>query len=133
MLAANLPRTAVSAANAAESPTATVGRREMQSWRLLQLEPSALRQPDAFTAPATLASDGSHLSSTLYHLARSALRRERAATNEVGGDTESSQRIYGQIANRLSELIDDVREVSVDRDEKRELLTLMVTGISSIQ
>ncbi len=31
------------------------------------------------------------------------------------------------MANRLSELIDDVREVSVDRDEQRELLTLMVT------
>jgi hypothetical protein len=39
LLAPNLPRTALSAANAAESPTATMARREMQSWRLLQLEP----------------------------------------------------------------------------------------------
>lgn len=133
LLAANLPRTALSAANAAESPTATVARREMQSWRLLQLEPSALRQPDNFTDPAKLASDGSHLPSTLYHLARSASRRERAAMGEVmngqsAGGSEVSQKIYSQIANRLAELIDDVREVSVDRDEKRELLTLMVTG-----
>jgi predicted ATPase len=132
LLAANLPRTALSAANAAESPTATVAKREMQSWRLLQLEPSALRQPDAFTDPTKLASDGAHLASTLYHLARSASRRERAAmgaaiTSQPGG-SDVSQRIYGQIANRLSELIDDVREVTVDRDEKRELLTLMVTG-----
>jgi predicted ATPase len=133
LLAANLPRTALSAANAAESPTATVARREMQSWRLLQLEPTALRQPDAFTAPVALASDGSHLAATLYRLARSARRRDRAAISEVtgsqtGGGSEVSQRIYGQIASRLSELIDDVREVSVERDETRELLTLMVTG-----
>jgi len=33
-----------------------------------------------------------------------------------------------QIANRLCELIEDVREVNVDRDDKRELLTLLVTG-----
>jgi hypothetical protein len=32
------------------------------------------------------------------------------------------------VANRLSELIEDVREVSVDRDEKRELLTLRATA-----
>jgi predicted ATPase len=134
LLAATLPRTALSAANAAESPTATVARREMQSWRLLQLEPSALRQPDAFTNSATLDTDGLHLPSALYHLAMSASRLERSASTEVvdsgqsGNGSEASQRIYGQIANRLSELIDDVREVSVDRDEKRELLTLMVTG-----
>jgi hypothetical protein len=34
--AANLPRTVLSAANSAESPTATLVKREMQSWRLLQ-------------------------------------------------------------------------------------------------
>ena len=50
-LAINLPRTVLSAANAAESPTALLARREMQSWRLLQLEPSSLRRPDQFKAP----------------------------------------------------------------------------------
>jgi hypothetical protein len=34
--------------------------------------------------------------------------------------------VYSQLANRLSELIANVREIRVDRDEKRELLTLMV-------
>jgi len=132
LLAANLPRTALSAANAAESPTATVAKREMQSWKLLQLEPSALRQPDPFTAPTKLASDGANLPSTLYHLARSADYRERAAVGVPNGHEykreDVSQQVYTQLANRLAELIDDVREVSVDRDEKRELLTLMVTG-----
>src|SRR5437660_8925617 len=68
-LAASLPRTVLSATNAAENPTALLARKEMQSWRLLQLEPSSLRQPDAFTAPTTLETDGSHLAATLYHLA----------------------------------------------------------------
>jgi len=30
--------------------------------------------------------------------------------------------VYSQIANRLAELIDDVYEVGIDRDERRELL-----------
>jgi hypothetical protein len=36
--------------------------------------------------------------------------------------------MYSQVANRLSELLDDVRRVGVDRDDRRELLTLEVTG-----
>ena len=68
-LASNVPRTAVSGANA-ESPTAMLAKREMQSWRRLQLEPSALRKPDPFTAPTKMGSDGSHLAAALYDLAR---------------------------------------------------------------
>lgn len=122
--AVNLPRTVLSAANAAESPTALVARREMQSWHLLQLEPSSLREPDQFTAPTRLRMDGAFLPATLYHLARShdILERENIT------DEEAEEQIYGRIANRLSELINDVREVSIDRDERRELLTLQVTG-----
>jgi energy-coupling factor transporter ATP-binding protein EcfA2 len=39
-----------------------------------------------------------------------------------------AERVYGRLANRLSELIDDVHLIKVDRDEKRELLTLQVCG-----
>ncbi len=125
LLAGNLPRTALSAANAAESPTATLARREMQSWRLLQLEPSKLRSPDPFTAPKKLFEDGSHLPATLFRLARAA-----ASGHADGGtyDETSEQRIYSQVSNRLAELIDDIREVFVDRDERRELLTVMARG-----
>jgi len=142
-LAVNLPRTVLSATNAAESPTALLARREMQSWRLLQLEPSSLRKPDEFTAPTRLGVDGSHLAATLYHLARTS--GGRSSDGRQGGrpptiplspsatenppaatpDAAASQ-IYGQVANRLAELIDDVYEIRVDRDEKRELLTLQV-------
>jgi predicted ATPase len=115
--AANLPRTVLSAANSAESPTATLAKREMQSWRLLQLEPSSLREPDNFTAPVELASDGAHLPSTLFHLANT--------VQEPGVDSAA---VYAEVANRLSQLIDDVRSVLVDRDERRQLLTIYAKG-----
>ena len=117
--AANLPRTVLSAANAAESPTAVVARREMESWRMLQLEPSALRRPDEFTSPTHLKPDGSHLAATLYRLARTA--RQDGSPQEAWAAQTCSR-----ITNRLSELIDDVRDVRIDRDEKREILTLYV-------
>jgi predicted ATPase len=120
--AANLPRTVLSVTNAAESPTALLAKREMQSWRLLQLEPSSLRQPDEFTAPTKLEIDGSHLPANLYHLAR--LERYRNGRS----DRDKSNQIYSEVANRLANLIDDVDSVWIDRDDRRELLTLMVTS-----
>ncbi len=119
--AAKLPRTVLSATNAAESPTALLARNEMRSWRMLQLEPSALRKPDEFTAPTRLGTDGSHLPATLYRLAHE-------ATVTPSDDRPDDAGLYAQVANRLSELIEDVREVNVLRDEQRELLTLTVKG-----
>ncbi|PWU20824.1 MAG: ATPase [Verrucomicrobia bacterium] len=107
-----LPRTVLSSATAAESPTALCARREMQSWQLLQLEPAALRQPDEFTAPSQLESNGRHLAANLYRLATH----------------DDSDKVCSQLANRLSELIGSVRRVRVDRDEKRELSTVMMTN-----
>ncbi|HXM23714.1 MAG TPA: AAA family ATPase [Terriglobales bacterium] len=121
LLASTLPRTALSAANAAESPTAMLARRELQSWRRLQLEPSALRRPDPFTAPAKMGSDGSHLPAALYDLAKSP-----SFSKFAGKTANPAELVYTQVANRLSELIEDVRSISVDRDEKRELLTIQV-------
>ncbi len=112
--AADLPRTVLSAATAAESPTALVARREMQSWQLLQLEPAQLRKEDEFTdlMPTRLSTTGSHLPATLYALARNA----------------QAGQVYAQVANRLAELLDDVESLTVERDERRELLTLYLTG-----
>jgi len=107
--AQQLPKTVLSATNASESPTALLARREMQSWRLLQLEPSALRRPDEFTAPARLSPDGSHLPATLHRLSK------------------SSPTVYEEVAGRLKELILELRAVGVDLDEKRELLSLVAT------
>lgn len=115
-----LNRTVLSTTNTSESPTALLARREMQSWRLLQLEPSALRRPDEFSAPTKLGSDGSHLASTLYRLAYHNGRSEQSASDEP--------RVCTTVANRLAELIDDVYGIVVDRDVKRELLTLSLVG-----
>ncbi|MEW6368337.1 MAG: AAA family ATPase [Acidobacteriota bacterium] len=123
-LAANLPRTVVSSANAAESPTALLARREMQSWRLLHLEPSALRRPDEFKAPPRLGLDGAHLPATLYHLAH----RHKENGSEDSAAEETARRVCARVANRLAELITDVYEVRVDKDDRRELLTLEVSS-----
>jgi predicted ATPase len=119
--ASALPRTMLSTVQTGEYPTALLVRREMQSWRLLQLESSALRQPDEFTAPPRMASNGSHMAATLYHLAR------RAAANGNGkADETRTAAVYAQMANRLASLLEDVREVVIDRDETRERFTLLV-------
>lgn len=104
-----LPRTVLSTVNAQESPTAVLARQEILNWHLLQLEPSALRAPDGFDAPARLAANGAHLPATLYRLSQ-----------------QQDERPLTEIANRLFELIDHVGQVHIDRDEKRELLTLLL-------
>ena len=121
--AANLPRTVLSVANAAESPTVLCTRREMESWRILQLEPSALRKPDEINASPHLTRNGAHLAANLYHLAQSGVIEVK--NGEVRTDPDF---IFTKVANRLSTLIGDVRRVWVDRDDKREVLTLQVTS-----
>jgi predicted ATPase len=125
LLARNLPRTVLSAANAVENRTATLVKNEMLSWKRVQLEPSAMRAPDSLTAPTIMGSDGSHLPSMLCELARQPIYKSRTV-----GQNGSSQpsRVYSMAANRLAELIDDVRQVKVDRDERLDLLTLQVAG-----
>jgi predicted ATPase len=115
-----LNRTVLSTTNTSESPTALLARREMLSWRLLQLEPAALRKPDEFSAPTKLGPNGSHLAATLYRLAYENSSKKITDTQ--------NPKVCSVVANRLGGLIDDVYRVSIDRDEKRELLTLNVMG-----
>lgn len=100
------PRTIVATTTTADDPTILAARREMQSWRKLALEPSAMRSPDSLADPAQVGADGAHLASTLYRLA-----------------LRESMDIYAIVAARASSLV-DLREVSVDLDQQRELLTL---------
>ena len=118
--AASLPRTMLSSVNnAAEHRTLVLARQEMMGWTQLQLEPSALRAPDGFTAPRTITPNGRHLPATLYALAQAAEREK----------TGSSVDVYAQVANRLSELVESVRRVTVDVDEKRQILTIVMTDL----
>jgi len=107
--AEKLPRTVLSTVNAQESPTAVLARQEMLNWKMLQLEPSVLRAPDGFDAPSRITPHGGHLPATLYRL------------------DQQRDRSWAEIANRLSELTEHIGQVRVDRDEKRELLTLLLT------
>ncbi len=119
-LAVGTPRTVLSIANAAESPTALCARREMESWMLLQLEPSSLREPDHIHAPHMLSQEGEHLPATLYALAQGAKKPGMDAREARAAETH----VYGTIANRLSQLIDNINSLKVDHDEKRDMLTL---------
>ena len=107
--ASKLMRTVLSSVNAGEAATAALAKREMQSWQLLQLEPTALRKPDPIDAPAHLGPDGAHLPATLYRLARLYGRA-----------------VYARVGQRLAELNEDVQHVLVERDDKRDLLIMEV-------
>lgn len=116
--AASLPRTMLSSAsNATEHRTLVLARQEMSSWTQLQLEPSALRAPDGFTSPRTVGPNGEHLPGTLFELAQAAER------DHPGGAEDT----YAQVANRLSQLVEDVRRIAVEVDEKRQTLSIVMT------
>jgi predicted ATPase len=107
--------TVVSTVNSAQDPTILAARREMQSWRRLALEPTALRSADRFIDPTVIGPDGKHLAAALYRIA-----------NQGPDDAED---VYARIANRVSGLAGvDVRSLRVDVDETRQLFSLMVSG-----
>lgn len=119
-LAATMPRTVLStAAYAADHPTLVLARQEMMGWTQLQLEPTALRAPDPFYAPAQVSADGAHLPSALLAQARAADRAE------PGG----AEHVYAALANRIAGLYEDVAALRVDLDERRELYTIVLTDL----
>jgi predicted ATPase len=98
------PQTVLSGVNTISHASVLAARREMQSWRLLQLEPSALRKWDDLRSDPHVTSTGEHLPATL----------KRLANNSA-------------VAARLSDLIPGVVSVDVDQDDVRETLTVVVT------
>lgn len=106
------PRTVVGGTNAAEYPTVLAARREMSSWRSLQLEPSVMRAPDPLGSAARVDEHGGHIAATLQRLAQ--------------GDEHPGQTL-SEAANRLAALVPEVRELSIDRDEARQQLSIRAT------
>lgn len=114
----SLPRTMLSSVNnAAEHRTLVLAKQEMASWTQLQLEPSALRAPDDLTAPRAVGANGAHLPATLFELAQAADRTRPGSARDV----------YSKVANRLSQLVENVKKINVDVDEKRQLLSIVMT------
>lgn len=106
-------RTVLGGMASSDFPTLLAAHREMRSWRTLMLEPSAMRAPSGYRDPAYIDGRGANLPAAVERLCS---RR---------GDADQ---IYSELANRLAELIDDVRAVRVRDDETTETLTLEVQG-----
>lgn len=119
--AATAPRTIVGTSNTSITPTILAARREMQQWRFLALEPSAMRKPDRFQTDPFITENGGHLPVTLNRLVRDASQYKQEAED-----------IYAAVTNRLAELV-PVDEVRVEIDEVRQLLTLVVKERNGIQ
>ena len=109
------PRTIIGTEHTAATPTILAARREMQRWRILALEPSAMRRPDKFTDEPGIAADGGHIPVTLHHLARP------ASPSETSEDPHDD--ILSRIATTLSSLV-PVRTVRAVRDDVRQLFSL---------
>lgn len=106
--------TVVSTINSADDPTVLAARREMQSWRRLALEPTALRAADRYVDPQVMASNGLHLAAALYRIAEDPRN---------GGASD----VYARVAARVAGLAGvDIRTLRVDPDDTRELLSVMV-------
>lgn len=97
------PQTVVCGVNAVTHPTALAARNEMRSWRMLQLEPSALRRPDELHGNPRVSAMGEHLPSALVR---------------IGG--------HAEIARRLAELIPGALAVHVETDVIRQTRALKV-------
>lgn len=110
-------RTVLSTVTTNDYPTILAARREMQSWRRLALEPSALRSPNSFTDPRELGSNGQYLASTLY----------RIAHEPISADYEDPDAVYARVSGRLADLVGvGAEEVSVELDRVREVFTVFL-------
>ncbi|HSF19313.1 MAG TPA: AAA family ATPase, partial [Vicinamibacteria bacterium] len=56
--AVTAPRTVLSTSNTSSTPTVLAARREMQKWRILALEPTAMRSADSFQADPHVTANG---------------------------------------------------------------------------
>ncbi len=110
-IAEKMPRTLLSTVTS-ESPTAFMARQEMRNWIMLQFEPSALRQPNSIheVKNAEVTANGNNLPATLYRL----------------HSEKKEEDVYQKITNKLKGLVNDIDEIDVDKDEKRDLLTLQI-------
>ena len=119
---ANLaPRTIVGTSNTSVTPTILAARREMQQWRFLALEPSAMRSPDRFNTDKTITVSGGHVPAVLTRL---------VAEAENKGDDASD--VYNDVVMRVAQLV-PVLDLEVEVDEARQLLTLMIEEQSGIK
>ena len=101
------PLTVVGGTRTSDYPTVLAAKREMESWRVLQLEPSSMRTPDNRSAqPHHISASGGRIPVTLHAL----LRSNPEAESEIGF--------------RLSQLNSGVENLEVYSDDVRDQLVL---------
>lgn len=105
-------RTVLGGLASSDFPTLLAAHREMQTWQTLLLEPSAMRAPSDYRDPRSIDGRGANLPATLERLCRR--------------NSEARERVLAETANRLAELIDDVRGLRLIDDPKTETYTLEV-------
>ncbi len=113
-------KTIIGTENTSATPTILAARNEMQSWRILALDPAAMRRPDHSTQLPRIAANGAHIPATLRHLAHTLAQ----------DDPEYD--VYAQVSSRLSELV-PVQSVSVDEDKQRQRLALEIVERSGLK
>lgn len=101
------PKTIVATINSSEFPTVLAAKREMQSWRLLALEPSSMRRSNKLYEHSVITFNGDHLASTLYKL------------------WKKDEDVYARITTKLNDIL-PAKELKVDVDTARQLLTLQL-------
>lgn len=106
-------RTVLGGLASSDFPTILAAHREMESWLTLLLEPSAMRAPAFYFDERFINAHGANLPAAVERLRRGEEREDQ---------------VYTSLANKLSELIDDIHELRVKDDEKTETFTLEIRG-----
>jgi len=110
-------RTTLGGMASSDFPTILALHREMESWRTLLLEPSAMRAPSFYQDDRVISPRGANLPGAIYRLEQQ--EKSRGA-------------VTAELANRLANLIDGIRELRVRDDSKTETLTLEVKGADGV-
>ena len=113
-------RTIIGTENTSATPTILAARREMQNWRVLALDPAAMRRPDRFTQTPGIAANGAHIPATLQHLSNLAVE-----------NGERPDVVCQMVSIILSGLV-PVKLVSIAKDDVRKLLSLEIEEQSGI-
>jgi len=99
-----------------EYPLLFALKRELQSWRLLHLDPAALRSPDSYDGPDTLSVNGAHLANTL---------------RRIGAETGTEDRpdgLLNDLAADLAAVVPEVVSVRLtENDAQRQRQVEVVT------
>ena len=114
-------RTIIGTESTVTTPTILAAKREMQSWRVLALDPAAMRRPDRYTQPPGIGANGAHIPATLQHLATVAPQYD-----------DSAEDVFATVSIRLSSLV-PVYMVRVVPDEVRQLLALELEEDSGVK